>query len=406
MSGLPTRSTLLPGAYDPPAQRKVPRQPSGRAVLQASRYGRFASAKTASSAAFTLVELLVVIAIIAILIALLLPAVQSAREAARRMQCTNNQRQIALAVISYESTHGRLPPSGLVGEYDDPDLGFGSCDPLSGKMIGWMVLILPEMEETNLYQQFDLKRSILRQPNNPQAQHIASFQCPSDASEERYFEHPKLTQGVRFAKGNYAAFVSPFHTDEQVWFPGALGGGQWDETGDNRVGQKLTRIKDGTSKTLLLSEVRTRANPLDHRGAWALPWTASSVLAFDLHPIPVFDGNSRITGDRLLPYKPWMYTIDGAQVPNNRGFNVDILYDCPEPEEAQLSGMPCETWAGFGEQGEAFYLSAAPRSQHAGGVVAAGLDGHVRFLPDDIDPVMMAYLISINDGKSDEINVD
>lgn len=356
--------------------------------------------------AFTLVELLVVIAIIAILVSLLLPAVQSAREAARRAQCSNNQRQVALAVIAYEGVHGRLPASGLVGENEDADLGFGAFDPKSGKMISWMVLILPQMEETNLFDRFNLRRSILEQPSDPQAQHVPSYNCPSDAAEDRYFEHPVHTKGVRFAKGNYAAFVSPFHTDEQVWFPGALGGGEWSEEGNMRVGQKLSRVKDGISKTLLMSEVRSRANPLDQRGAWALPWTGSSLLAYDVHPIPVFNGNSRITNERVLPYAPWLFTLEGAQVPNNRGFNIDILYDCVEPEEAQLTGMPCDSWAGSNPNSESYYLSAAPRSHHGGGVVAAGLDGRVQFLADDIDPLMMAYMVSINDGQNDKIKAD
>jgi prepilin-type N-terminal cleavage/methylation domain-containing protein len=351
---------------------------------------------------FTLVELLVVIAIIAILVALLLPAVQAAREAARRAQCTNNQRQVALAITSYESTHGRLPPGGLVGRNDDPNLAFGTFDPKSGQMISWAVLILPQMEEQGLYDRFDLSRSILDQPNQPQSYHVASYQCPSDGSEDRYYEHPEHTQGVRFAKGNYAAYVSPYHTDEQIWYPGALGGGKWDREGKRRVGQVLARVKDGLSKTIMVSEVRTRANPLDQRGAWALPWTAASLLAADVHPLPVLIGRTQIRPDRTLPYRPWPLTLDGAQRPNNRGFNVDILYDCPDPDTAQLEGVPCAQWAGDSET-EFFYLSAAPRSRHAGGVVAAAMDGHVRFLLDEIDPTVLAYLVSINDGQSRDI---
>jgi type II secretory pathway pseudopilin PulG len=348
-----------------------------------------------------LVELLVVIAIIAILIALLLPAIQAAREAARRAQCMNNQRQIALAIASYESTHRRLPPGGLVARNSDPDLAFGTFDPKSGKMISWAVLILPQMEEQNLYDRFDLDRSILDQPNQPQSFHVPSYHCPSDGSEDRYYEHPEHTNGVRFAKGNYAAYVSPYHTDEQIWYPGALGGGTWSEDGQKRLGQKLSRVKDGLSKTLMLSEVRTRANPLDQRGAWALPWTGASQLAADVHPFPVLIGRTQIRPDRTVPYAPWPLTLDGAQRPNNRGFNVDILYDCPDQVAAQLEGMPCAKWGS--EDTEFYYLSAAPRSRHAGGVVAAAMDGHVRFLVDEIDPTILAYLVSINDGRSQDI---
>ena len=351
-------------------------------------------------AAFTLVELLVVIAIIAILISLLLPAVNAAREAGRRASCMNNQKQIALAILAYESAHGRLPASGLVEQHDNPNLGFGTYDPKSGRMLSWAVLILPHLEEQNLFDRFDLKLSALEQPNQPQETHVPTYQCPSDGAEDRYFQHETLTKGVRFAKGNYAAYVSPFHIDEQIWFPGALGGMKW---GQNGVvyGQKLTAIRDGLTKTIMVSEVRTRPDERDQRGAWALPWAGSSLLAFDLHPLNMFYGSSRLSAERTLPYTPWMLTVDGAQRPNNRGFNIDMLYDCPNPDAAQLDGMPCTTWTQ--EQNENYYLSAAPRSRHAGGVVTAAVDGHVRFLADDIDPVVMAYMVSVNDGRSRDI---
>ncbi len=132
-----------------------------------------------------------------------------------------------------------------------------------------------------------------------------------------------------------------------------------------------------------------------------MPWTGSSLLAADVHPLPILIGRTQIRPDRTLPYTPWERTLTGAQRPNNRGFNVDILYDCIEPDAAQLDGMPCATWGE--EDSEFFYLSAAPRSRHAGGVVAAAMDGHVLFLTDEIDPTLFAFLVSINDGRSKEI---
>ena len=90
---------------------------------------------------FTLVELLVVIAIIGVLIALLLPAVQQARESARRTQCVNNLKQVGLAVHNFHDTFGELPPSRIQYEY-----------------LGWSAVLLPFMEQTNLYDQLDLKK--------------------------------------------------------------------------------------------------------------------------------------------------------------------------------------------------------------------------------------------------------
>jgi prepilin-type processing-associated H-X9-DG protein len=83
------------------------------------------------------------------------------------------------------------------------------------------------------------------------------------------------------------------------------------------------------------------------------------------------------------------------------GPNIDMLYDCREVADAQLRGMPCGTWS-KGTANE--YLSAAPRSQHPGGVNTFFLDGHVRFLEDDVDEVVMAYTVSINDGQDVQID--
>src|SRR5664280_2834655 len=103
-------------------------------------------------AAFTLVELLVVITIIGILISLLLPAVQAAREAARRLQCQNNLKQIGLALLSYESSNDMFPPGGLAGS--------GSTNGYS-----WWVRILPYVEQGNIFSQLNWQTGWL--PSNP-----------------------------------------------------------------------------------------------------------------------------------------------------------------------------------------------------------------------------------------------
>jgi prepilin-type processing-associated H-X9-DG protein len=326
-----------------------------------------------------LVELLVVIAIIAILVAMLLPAVQAAREAARRMQCASNIRQVGIAILNYEGLHSALPKAGIVdsGASDfcvDPRYCF---DPRSGKMMSWLVQILPQLEEGTLYQRFDQSRSVLDQPSEPQAEQLAVLLCPSDSARGRYFVHPELTDGKRFGKGNYAAYVSPFHVENNPAFPGALIG--------NRT-QNTKHVTDGLSRTLLLAEIRTRDNEYDQRGAWALPWTGASLLAFDMHA----EGGI----DERYAYSEMSF--GHTQPPNNQGPNVDMLYDCQQLADAQLRGMPCSSWR-LGTPSE--YLSAAARSQHPGGVNTLFLDGHVQFLEDDVSEIVMAYTVSINDGQ-------
>ena len=192
---------------------------------------------------------------------LLLPAVQSAREAARRAHCANNMRQVGLALINYESAKTQLPPPGYAGVNTKPTLAFGDFDPQGGRMLSWIVLTLPFLEEQSLYDQFDIRKSILNQPSNPAAAQPTSLLCASDDTVGRFFVHGVLTDSKPLGKGNYAAWVSPYHLDLQSVFPGALGG--W--------GMRLRKVTDGLSRTFMLSEVRTRADVLDQRGVWALP---------------------------------------------------------------------------------------------------------------------------------------
>ncbi|MGI9427118.1 MAG: DUF1559 domain-containing protein [Bythopirellula sp.] len=349
---------------------------------------------------FTLVELLVVIAVIGVLISLLLPAVQSAREAARRVQCTNNLKQIGLAALNYESANGLLPRSGRV-QLDDLAFGIGS-EPIPyvganhqrGIQISWAVDLLPYIEQQPLYDAFDLNRSVFHQPSDAQSQFVSSYLCPSDEAEGRFFSEKNLTQGKSFAKGNYAAFVSPYHIDLQMLYPGAL----------IATGQPLHHVEDGTSRTLAFSEVRTIDVEQDERGAWALPWAGASILSFDMHHEC---SNGKLFCPQDRHYRPSSRSEGFTQVPNvTAGPIKDTLHLCDTGSEHQrksdLDSMPCTTWNG--KVGYGGYYSASSRSLHAGGVNVVYLDGHATFIPNDIDEYSMAYLISINDGHlGDEI---
>jgi prepilin-type processing-associated H-X9-DG protein len=205
--------------------------------------------------------------------------------------------------------------------------------------------------------------------------------CPSDAARGRLFAALDDDTGrpVQFGKANYAAYSNPFHVDS--WF---FSGAIW------LYGRRLNQITDGAASTLVFAEIRTRDHPSDARGAWALPWSGSSLLAFDFHPKLEQLGKGEEGENPPGDYQPWPGSLGYTQYPNS--VNPDTLYECPEPAAAQFDRMPCNTqWYG--------YISAAPRSFHEGGVNAAFLDGHVGFLPNDVDEYAMLYMVSTNEGE-------
>ncbi len=346
--------------------------------------GRKATSAGGRSCGFTLVELLVVIAIIGILVALLLPAVQAAREAARRVSCQNNMKNIALAVLNYENHNKGLPAAATT----IPNSGevFASIDEFETDQ-SWIVRILPEMEEQALYDRFPKNKKVdAAEPNliaagDPQAAQPAPLLCPSDSARDRFYTTPSIGGGkVSFGKANYAAFVSPVHDVCMRTFPGAM---------INEI-QPLSRISDGTSKTLMLSEIRTRDHTRDPRGVWAAALSCGTILAYDMHSDTGLTGCGK---KRTEAYIPFENTSIDAMTPNSRPTgNSDRLKECPEPNVADLEIMPCSpdngTWTG-----------GAPRSRHNGGVNSAKVDGSVEFLDDNIDKFVMARMISINDGQ-------
>jgi prepilin-type N-terminal cleavage/methylation domain-containing protein len=133
---------------------------------------------------FTLVELLVVIAIIGVLVALLLPAVQAAREAARRSSCANNLRQIALGLHNFHDAHGFLPPGNVQGNtLREPHTRLGIA---LGTEHGWGVFVLPYLENSSLYSQYRWDKSWNATENLPVVrQHLTTFACPSSPGGKR-----------------------------------------------------------------------------------------------------------------------------------------------------------------------------------------------------------------------------
>jgi prepilin-type N-terminal cleavage/methylation domain-containing protein/prepilin-type processing-associated H-X9-DG protein len=225
---------------------------------------------------FTLIELLVVIAIIAILIGLLLPAVQKVREAAARLQCTNNLKQIGLALHAYHDALKRFPPGYIDGNTDpnstpDNDVGPGW---------GWATFLLPYIEQDNLYKQINLNVGIGVGPNVAVSQApLVIYQCPSDGLQDPFpvydssFTKPIAT----VAHGNYVGnngWVECFGGAGGNPQPGPSADGLNGRYGSAGVGlfwrnskTKIANITDGTSNTIIVGERSSNHSPSTWTGA-------------------------------------------------------------------------------------------------------------------------------------------
>lgn len=338
-----------------------------------------AVARSLRCRAVTLVEVLVVMGILGLLLGLVLPAVQSAREAARLAHCGSNLRQIGIAVQLRHEARGLLPTTVTSGKVDI----WNAFDPRAGTSHSWIVQLLPYLDEQSLYQRFDLTQGLFRpgggSGSGPEAERPAILVCPSDDGGGGHFSDPSLTAGRPCGRGNYAAWASPFHVEYQHLYPAVLG---WRER------PRLADVTDGLQATLMVSELRVGRQAGDARGAWAVGWNGASVLAFDMHH----------DGEDGGPFRHAAMSLGHTQRPNISAaeVNVDMLYACPDPRGTAWAGMPCGIFRPFGPW---YFLSSAPRSRHRGGVQALWADGRVTFLEDGIDEVTMAYLIAIRDGR-------
>src|SRR3954470_5863398 len=186
--------------------------------------------------AFTLVEILVVIAIIGLLVALLFPAVQSSREASRRLQCTNNLKQIGLAFLNFESSHRVFPP-GYVSQFD-------ASGNDTGPGWGWAAMILPQMDESPIYNVIHFDLPIEHPMNGVRVASIPNYLCPTE--DFRHVWQAKRPDGSPICEVAESNYVAMFGTTE----PGVDGDGMFFR--NSKI--KMSDISDGTSKTIAAGE--------------------------------------------------------------------------------------------------------------------------------------------------------
>jgi len=338
--------------------------------------------------AFTLIELLVVIAIIAILIALLVPAVQKVRDAAARIQCANNLKQLALACQNYHDTQKRFPPACLMRSNVDVTLGSANFGP------NWVVHILPYVEQGNLWTPA-VQTSLNNYMNNGDSnwrsikgQRLTVMVCPFDRDGH---EIPyNGTAGTGWARGNYGCNAGGIHqpsppsgTDGLGWRSSAngaspvygsnssFGGPVPDGTRLGGImcinwGAKLANITDGSSNTVMLGEVRTGGHlgAGDPRGLWAMGLPGASVIC----------GNAS-----------WDCTN-----PNDTNDNSD---DC---EGAINDGV-----GGMGAWQTCPFQQAQARSRHPNRAVNVAMcDGTVRSVANSIPQNVWWYMLGRDDGGS------
>lgn len=286
--------------------------------------------------AFTLVELLVVIGIIGVLVALLLPAVQSAREAARRASCLNNMRQLGLALQNYHSANRRFPP-GNQGHHD-PNKPFTP----------FVVHVLPYLDEGTRFQLYNFSRDWNNQPPGVTAQIngiIPTYQCPSD---DRYVMWETTEDTFLDHKGNYGLNWGQYRYVDQI------DNGRFSITDDAQrapfapgFGASLAEITDGASNTFAMLEM----------------------LQAPSEPGSAVDRRGRIWN-----HVPGCYQISTFLQPNSTAGDRTRCVNRPS------IALPCRTYVHI----EA-HMYMASRSRHPGGIHANLCDGSSRFVADGIN---------------------
>ena len=377
---------------------------------------------------FTLVELLVVIAIIGILVGLLLPAVQAAREAARRMQCSNNVKQMGLAVHNFESAYKRLPNGGQVDSTGDGTTVY--------MVHSTPTQLLPYIEQTSLYQLLDHSAlpgtwgaTLLANGNwssNGGVLHRDAKGLPYDHPSNPKDSGATLTRAQIAGRTRVAGFIcpsAPLDTRDPVYGYGGIdymfiassdiysnvAGGSPVQAIGTRVaggspppalylqeavsgmlgaGNRIGAVTDGLSNTLLMIEDVGRAHP-----------TVASFGALSARPTPSVGGLDPVVGQGVTTARRVYAWIDPDAATN--GFSGPSNAISPASRVAKINnystpmGGPTECKWSINNCGP----NDEPFSFHTGGVTAAMGDGSVRFVSASTDPVLLKWMVGLSDGQ-------
>jgi prepilin-type N-terminal cleavage/methylation domain-containing protein/prepilin-type processing-associated H-X9-DG protein len=365
---------------------------------------------------FTLIELLVVIAIIAVLIALLLPAVQSAREAARRAQCTNNLKQLGLAVHNYHSTFNALPAEcmWMGATFGETGTSGGSW----GWNASWPVCLLPNIEQSTLYNAYNQGWAPNCCGNNIGPNTTVDFNalavllCPSDNQKARpnYPWAPMNYAGnfggpgvIRYWNGT---FVTPFtcSTTNQIPINGWGVGTCWWGADSNLAYFGIEGITDGSSNTALFSERLLGASTQDPQ---PIINSATAKRGIYLNPpnmsVAANSGNPQLALQSMASCNSLPGTTQSQQgwligfsytmsYPWHSVVNRYTHYNTPNKMTCLASNDTGGLWGGLDG-----IITA--NSNHPGGVNVCFADGSVRFVKDSVAPQTWWAIGSRNGGE-------
>ena len=306
---------------------------------------------------FTLVELLVVIAIIGILVGLLLPAVQAAREAARRMQCSNNLKQLGLSILNHESSYKKFP-KGTIGRAL-PSGNYPAAAPFPPRT-PFIAHVLPFIEQGNIFSLYDLTLNF-NHANNTQArsQKLPFMQCPSDQENIPWAptNDYKGNYGVNWGRWSFIDQGGPATNPAPLNVTHSVGKAPFYID----FGARFSDLTDGSSNTLCMMEMLQP--PRDHSG-------------------DLTDRRGRIWND-----DSGCYQISARIGPNSRSPDFGQCID------NLLQGWPCTRNTA---QTLDFFMGS--RSRHTGGVNVVLCDGSVQFISNSVDLVSWASLSGMADG--------